>query len=82
MCEVIVQFDTRHVNFSYFASGQGKLKADTDRGERKQVHNIKKINFSHWEPPGVSERRRSVNFKASISGENRTLGGHSGWPSE
>jgi hypothetical protein len=43
---------------------------------------ISKMYFSHWEPPGVSERRRSVNLEASISGENQTLGGHSGRPSE
>jgi len=30
----------------------------------------------------VCERRRSVNLEASISGENQTLGGHSGWHSE
>ena len=43
---------------------------------------ISKMYFSHWEPPGVSERRRSVNLEASISGENQTLGGHSARPSE
>jgi len=43
---------------------------------------ISKINFSHWEPPGVSERMWCVNIEASISGEYQTLGGHSGWPSE
>jgi hypothetical protein len=43
---------------------------------------ISKIYFSYWEPPGVSERRRSVNLEASISGENQTLGVHSGRPSE
>jgi len=43
---------------------------------------ISQMYFSHWEPPGVSERRRSVNLEASISGENQTLGGHSGRPSE
>jgi hypothetical protein len=43
---------------------------------------ISKMYFSHWEPPGVSKRRRSVNLEASISGENQTLGRHSGQPSE
>ena len=45
-------------------------------------HFISKMYFSHWEPPGVSERRRSVNLEVSISEENQTLGGHSGRPSE
>jgi hypothetical protein len=43
---------------------------------------ISKMYFSQWEPPGVSERRQSVNLEASMSGENQTLGGHSGRPSE
>ena len=30
----------------------------------------------------MCERRRSVNFEVSISGECETLGGHSGQPSE
>jgi hypothetical protein len=38
--------------------------------------------FSHWKPPGVSERMWSVNLNASISGEYQTLGGHSFRPSE
>jgi len=38
--------------------------------------------FSHWKPPGVSERIWSVNLDASISGEYQTLEGHSCWPSE
>jgi len=33
--------------------------------------------FSHWKPPGVSERMWSVNLDASISGEYQTLEGHS-----
>jgi len=37
MCEAIVRFDTRLGNISYFASGQGKRKADTDGGKRKRV---------------------------------------------
>jgi len=41
-----------------------------------------KMYFSHWEPPGVSERMWSVNLDASISGECQTIGGHSGRPSE
>jgi len=45
-------------------------------------YDISKMYFSHWEPPGVCERRRSVNLEESISGENQTLGGHSGRPSE
>jgi len=43
---------------------------------------ISRMYFSHWEAPRVSERRRSVNLEASISGENQTLGGHSGRPLE
>jgi hypothetical protein len=38
---------------------------------------ISKMYFSHWKPPGVSERMWSVNLDASISGEYQTLGGHS-----
>ena len=38
--------------------------------------------FSHWKPPGVSERMWSVNLDALISGEYQTLGGHSCQPSE
>jgi len=38
--------------------------------------------FSHWKPPEVSERMWSVNLDVSISGENQTVGGHSGQPSE
>jgi hypothetical protein len=37
MRKAIVQFDTRLVNISYFASGQGKRKADTDGGKRKRM---------------------------------------------
>jgi len=37
MCEAIVRFYTRLGNISYFASGQGKRKADTDGGKRKRV---------------------------------------------
>jgi len=44
--------------------------------------NIRKMYFSHWEPPRAGERRRSVNLEASISGEDQTLGGHSGRSSE
>jgi hypothetical protein len=40
------------------------------------------MSFSHWKPPGVSERMWSVNLDASISGEHQTLGGHSCPPSE
>jgi hypothetical protein len=36
--------------------------------------------FSHWEPPGVCERMWSENLKASIWGENETLGGPCGQP--
>ena len=38
MCEAIVLFDTRLGNISYFASGQGKRKADTDGDKGKRVH--------------------------------------------
>jgi len=44
--------------------------------------NFSKIYFSHWKPPGVSERMRRVNLDASIAGEYQTLGGHSGRHSE
>ena len=37
---------------------------------------ISKMQFSHWEPPGVSERMWSVNLDALISGECQTVGGH------
>jgi hypothetical protein len=37
MREAIVRFDTRLGNIWYFASGQGKRKADTDGGKRKRV---------------------------------------------
>jgi hypothetical protein len=30
---------------------------------------ISKLHYSHWKPPGVSERMWSVNLDASISGE-------------
>ena len=43
---------------------------------------ISKMKFSRWQPPGVCEWRRSVNLEVSIPGENKTLGGHSGRPSE
>jgi hypothetical protein len=43
---------------------------------------ISKMYFSHWKPPGVSERMWSVNLDESISGEYETLGGHSCRPSE
>jgi hypothetical protein len=43
---------------------------------------ISKMYFSHWKPPGESERMWSVNLDASISGEYQTLGGHSCRPSE
>jgi hypothetical protein len=39
---------------------------------------ICKMTFGYWEPPGVSERTWSINLEASVSGENQTLGGHSG----
>ena len=41
---------------------------------------ISKMYFSHLESPGVPERMQSVNLEASSSGENQTLGGHSGQP--
>jgi len=37
MREAIVRFDTWLGNISYFASGQGKRKADTDDGKRKRM---------------------------------------------
>jgi len=43
---------------------------------------ISKMYFSHWKPPGVSERMRSVNLDASISGEYPTVGGYCSWPSD
>jgi hypothetical protein len=38
MREAIVQFDTRLGNISYFTSGQGKRKADTEGGKRNRVY--------------------------------------------
>jgi len=46
------------------------------------LHHMSKMYFSLWKPPGVSGRMWSVNWKASNSGEYKTLGGHSGRPSE
>jgi len=43
---------------------------------------ISKMYFSLWKTAGVSERMWSVNLEASISGDDQTLGGYSGWPSE
>jgi len=43
---------------------------------------ISKMNFSNWEPPGVSQRIWSVNLEVSISGEYQNLVGLSAWPSE
>jgi len=43
---------------------------------------ISKMYFSNWEPPGVCERRWSVDLEGSISGENQTVGEHSGWHSK
>jgi hypothetical protein len=37
MREAIVRFDTQLGNISYFASGQGKRKADKEGGRRKRV---------------------------------------------
>jgi len=37
MREAIVRFDTRLRHISYFASGQGKRKADTEGGQTKRV---------------------------------------------
>jgi len=82
MCEAIVQFNNQLGNFSYFASGYGKWKAEIDGGKRKRVRNISKMYFSHWELPVVSERRWRVNLEASISDENQTLEGDSSRPSE
>jgi len=44
---------------------------------RVALHSISKMYFSHWKPPGVSERMWRVNLDASISGEYQTLGGDS-----
>jgi len=41
---------------------------------------IGEMNFRHCQPPGVCDGRRSVNLEPSISGEDQTLPGHSGWP--
>jgi hypothetical protein len=43
---------------------------------------ISNMYCSRWEPPGVSERRRSINLDETIAGKNQTLGGHYGRPSE
>jgi hypothetical protein len=31
---------------------------------------IGKMNFTHWEPSGVCEKRRRVNLEAPISAQN------------
>jgi len=49
--------------------------------KRLKQGDIRKMYFSHWEPPGVSERMWSENLNASISAEYQTLRGHSGRPS-
>jgi len=41
------------------------------------IYYISKMYFSHWKPPGVSERMWSVHLDASISGEYQTPGGRS-----
>jgi len=43
---------------------------------------IRKMFFSLWKPPGVSERMWSVNLDVSMSGEYQTQGGNSGRPSD
>jgi hypothetical protein len=57
-------------------------KVTSSHSDGFESTNISKVYISYWETPGVSERRRSVNLEASISGENQTIGGHSGRPSE
>jgi len=49
---------------------------------RVALHSISKMYFSHWKPPGVSERMWSVHLDGSISGEYQTLGRHFCQPSE
>jgi hypothetical protein len=53
-----------------------------DNPARHGLSSISKMDFSHWEPPGVSVRMWSVNLEVSISGENKTIGGHSARPTE
>jgi hypothetical protein len=43
---------------------------------------IRKLYCRLWTTPGVSERMWSETFEAWITGDNRTLGGYSGWRSE
>ena len=50
--------------------------------ENTALRFISRMYFSHWKPPGVSERMWSVNLDGSISGEYQTIGGHSCEPSE
>jgi len=38
--------------------------------------------FGLWKPSEVTERMWIVNLAASMSGENQTIGGHSGQPAE
>jgi len=57
-----------------------QLQAGTGLFPSSPSHsNLSKLYFSHSAPPGVSERRGSVNLEASISGVSQTLGVHSGW---
>jgi len=67
--------------FHHQKSNMRSHSSNCNQRQRKGF-NISTMSFSLWEPPGVSERMWSVNLDALISGEDQTLGGHSGWPSE
>jgi len=62
--------------------GRGRASLEMQLETEIEWTHISKMNFSHWKPPGVSERMWSVNLDVSISGEYQALGGHSGYPSE
>jgi len=67
-CDLIIQFEEQELTYISVVI----------------IHfvDISKMDFSHWQPPGVSERMCSVHLDASISGEYQTQGGHSEWPWE
>jgi len=76
--EVWIQFS----HSSQFASSHYFLSCTNGTHQIFQNSINSKMYFSHWETPGVCGRRQSVKSEASISGENQTLGGHCGGPSE
>jgi hypothetical protein len=64
-----------------YSTKTGSNRDQTDQSTAAEA-DISKMDFSHWKPPGVSERIWSGNLDSSISGEYQTLGEHDFWPSE